>query len=216
VAPDRYAAAEFSRALGEHVRALVDRVDDVDEAVTALLREETLRITHASKRGGAKKTFDFDPYTLLFYKQALYLVGYSHAHREVRALALDAMSDVERRKGARFVYPDDYDPAALYAARWGLIGGARTRVRLRFDADVAPYVARREWHARQTIARSDDGALVMTLDLEGTDEVKSWIFGWGAKVEVLAPRELRDAVAEEMRRGAARYGAARSTRSRDS
>lgn len=182
-----------------------ERLDDVDEAVTALLREETLRITHTNKKDGSLRTFDFDPYTLLFYRHALYLVGWHHEHDELRALALDAMAGVERRKGATFAYPTDYHPAKLYERRWGIFGGERTRVRLRFDADVAPFVERREWHASQEMTRDEGGAVEMTLDLDGTTELESWILGWGAKVEVIDPPPLRAKIASEVARAAARY-----------
>src|SRR6266540_318198 len=56
-----------------------DRLDDVNDVVTALLSEERLRLTHGVGVG-RPRTLLFDPYTLLVYKKGLYLVGYSHHH----------------------------------------------------------------------------------------------------------------------------------------
>ncbi len=39
----------------------------------------------------------------------------------------------------------------------------------------------------------------------GIREIKSWILGWGADVEVVAPTELRRQIAEESRRIAQQY-----------
>jgi predicted DNA-binding transcriptional regulator YafY len=58
-----------------------DRVEHINDIVTALLREHRLSITH--ERFGAKP-FQFEPYTLLVYKKGLYLVGFSHHHQSVR------------------------------------------------------------------------------------------------------------------------------------
>ena len=57
------------------------RIEDVNDIVTALLREERLRVTHEGVSGG-RKTFVLEPYTLLVYKKGLYLAGFSHQHRE--------------------------------------------------------------------------------------------------------------------------------------
>ena len=56
------------------------RLDDVNDIITALLREERLRVTHEGVSGG-KKTFVLEPYTLLVYKKGLYLAGRSEGPR---------------------------------------------------------------------------------------------------------------------------------------
>ena len=44
--------------------------------------------------------------------------------------------------------------------------------------------------------------------MAGLHEIKIWILGWGADVEVLEPAELRAEVAADLRRAADRYDAA--------
>lgn len=52
------------------------RVEDVNDIVTALLREDRLRVTHEGVSGG-RKTFVLEPYTLIVYKKGLYIAGLS-------------------------------------------------------------------------------------------------------------------------------------------
>jgi len=88
---------------------------------------------------------------------------------------------------------------------FGLIGGERpTRVRLLFDREAARYVERRQWHPSQVITKTDRG-VEMTMQVSGTTELKTWILGWGDRVEVLEPASLRAQVAEEHARAAGRY-----------
>src|SRR6185436_11844402 len=113
------------------------RLDDVNDIITALLREERLRVTHEGVSGG-RKTFVLEPYTLLVYKKGLYLAGRSERHGEVRTFALGA---------------------------FGLIRGKEAaRVRIRFDAQVARYVQRRMWHPTQRFRRLRDGGVELTMD----------------------------------------------------
>jgi predicted DNA-binding transcriptional regulator YafY len=177
-----------------------DKIDVVNDVITALLREERITCTRA---GGARTKID--PYTLVLYKKGLYLLGHSHEHKATRSFGLDKIVDTERHAGERFDYPDDFDPAAHVLGPFGLIRGPRQRVVVRFDAKVAHYVKRRRWHATQAF-RDVDGGIEMTIEPEGTDEMVSWVLGFGATAEVIAPRELRERVAKEMERACARYG----------
>jgi len=42
--------------------------------------------------------------------------------------------------------------------------------------------------------QDDDGALIMTLKVTNTIDLRAWILGWGEEVEVLEPAELRKSV----------------------
>jgi len=45
----------------------------------------------------------------------------------------------------------------------------------------------------------------MTMDVRGTTEVVSWVLGFGDKATMLEPAVLRDEVAGETARAAAKY-----------
>ncbi len=179
------------------------RLEDVNDIVTALLREERLRVRHDSV-GRAKTTFTVEPYSLLVYKKGLYLVGYSHHHQARRTLALDGLRAVDWLKGDRFEYPVEYHPAEIAEGAVGLIAGPRTRVRFFFGEKVARFVKRRKWHPTQRI-RAVPGGIELVMDVSGTVELASWVLGFGEHAEVLKPESLRAQVAAELRTAAARY-----------
>jgi proteasome accessory factor B len=180
------------------------RIEDVNDIITALLREERLRVTHEGVSGG-RKTFVLEPYTLLVYKKGLYLAGLSRRHGEVRTFALDGFRAVTWLRGDRFEYPADYRPEQLTEGAFGLIRGKqRVRVRIWFDARVAHYVRRRMWHPSQRF-RPSRGGIEMRMDVHGTVEIISWVLGFGQRARVLEPEVLRAEVAEELRRAAAGY-----------
>jgi predicted DNA-binding transcriptional regulator YafY len=179
------------------------RIEDVNDIVTALLREERLRVTHDSVSAG-KKTFVLEPYTLMVYKKGLYLVGWSQRHGEIRTFALDAFREVDWLRGDKFEYPADYRPEQVTEGAFGLIRGEPTRVRILFDAKVARYVERVLWHPTQRFKRTPVG-LEMTMEVRGTVEVLPWVLGFGGDAVVVEPAGLRRAVAGEVTRAAGRY-----------
>ncbi|HVX94143.1 MAG TPA: WYL domain-containing protein [Polyangia bacterium] len=184
------------------------RIEDVGDIMTALLREERLRVTHEGV-GGGRKTFVLQPYTLLVYKKGLYLAGRSEGHGdELRTFALDGFRAVEWLRGQKFEVPADYEPAQLTEGAFGLIRGREAaRVRVRFDAQVARYVQRRMWHPTQKFRKLPTGGVELTMRVRGTTEVVSWVLSFGDKALVLEPPTLRAEVAAELGRAAARYGA---------
>jgi predicted DNA-binding transcriptional regulator YafY len=179
------------------------RIEDVNDIMTALLREERLRVTHEGVSGG-RKTFVLEPYTLLVYKKGLYLAGRSQGHGgQVRTFALDGFRAVEWLRGQKFDYPEDFRPEQLTEGAFGLIRGQDvTRVRVWFDEKVARYVQRRMWHPTQRFRRVA-GGVEMTMDVRGTTELVSWVLGFGDKARVEEPATLRDQVAGDAARAAA-------------
>jgi predicted DNA-binding transcriptional regulator YafY len=173
------------------------RIEDVNDIMTALLREERLRVTHEGVSGG-RKTFVLEPYTLLVYKKGLYLAGRSEGHRgEVRTFALDGFRAVEWLRGERFEYPADYKPEQLTEGAFGLIRGEPTRVRILFDAKVARYVQRRQWHPTQRFRRVEGGGVEMTMEVRGTTELVSWVLGFGNRASVEEPVALQRVIERE-------------------
>ena len=175
----------------------------MNEILTALLREERLDVVHERIAGGGRAVL-FEPYTLLVYKKGLYLAGFSHAHGEVRTLTLDGFRDVTWKRGDRFTYPADFRPEQLAEGAFGLIKGAPAHVRVFFTEKVARYVTRRSWHPSQRVRRVP-GGVELSLDVNGTVELASWVLSFGDQAIVRAPASLRGAVAAELTRAARQY-----------
>ena len=55
---------------------------------------------------------------------------------------------------------------------------------------LADRVKERVWHQSQVEKERSDGSLELTLRVDNLEEVERWVLGWGAQVEVIAPREL--------------------------
>jgi predicted DNA-binding transcriptional regulator YafY len=181
------------------------RLEDVNDIITALLREDRLRVTHEGVSGG-RKTFVLEPYSVLVYKKGLYLAGFSHQHREIRTFALDGFREVEWLKGDHFEYPADYRPEQLTEGAFGLIRGEPTHVRILFDPKVARYVQRRQWHPTQRFRHVDRG-IEMTMDVRGTTELVSWILGFGDTAEIIEPSALRAELGRQLTRASRRSNA---------
>jgi proteasome accessory factor B len=170
------------------------RLDDVNELVTALLREEKLDVVYLRGSDGDTLRFVLRPYSLMVFRKGLYVIGVDDTGGPIRTFALDGFKKVRWRRADGFEYPRDYDPASVRGDAFGIIRGEKTRVRIRFDPKMVKYVKRRLWHRTQRFVKQKDGGVEMTMTVEGIDEVKAWVLSFGASVEVLEPLALRAAV----------------------
>src|SRR5262249_45708767 len=105
-----------------------------------------------------------------------------------------------------FDVPADFDIDAVLAGAWGIwFGDANDEVVLRFDAAVADRV--REQNVNPEAVLTDvEGGVEMRVRVASEIEMRPWVLGWGAAVEVIAPPSLRDHVASQARAVAALYG----------
>ena len=89
-----------------------------------------------------------------------------------------------------------------------MIGEITTKVVLRFSPAVKERVLETRWHPSQESMDDPDkpGYLRWWVDVADTTDMKPWIRGWGANVEVIEPEELRDALTTEVSRLAVYYG----------
>ena len=137
--------------------------------------------------------------------RALYLMGYDESRGAVRTFKLQRVLEVS-------IAPETFeppDPAVVQdrlARAWGVIADQEeVEVELRFDAEIAGLVTETTWHPTELVTRQADGSVLWRARVPGTLEIRRWILGWGAQVEVLAPPELREEVAATYRKAAARY-----------
>jgi len=136
---------------------------------------------------------------------ALYLIGFDETKGGLRTFKLERIRVLAMTQ-AQFEPPPDGEIEAALDRAWGIVADqAVVEVVLHFDRSVASRVAETTWHPTQSLTTNADGSLTWRARVSGTLEIRPWILGWGADVEVLAPGVLRDEVAEIVLLAAARY-----------
>jgi hypothetical protein len=104
--------------------------------------------------------------------------------------------------GQTFTRPAEFSPETYARQAFGLVGGVELiKVRLLFEPKLAVYITERQWHPSQEFRMRPDGRVELRLETTGRKELVRWILSWMPDVKVLAPRSLRDRVAEKLRDG---------------
>lgn len=206
---DPYAAAALKRISGIMPPAVRDQVVAAAESLSvrpldadfsrnlvtvteAWARRRSLRLAYRSAGKSRAKDVVVDPYFLEPSAAgfATYLIGYSRTHGQMRTFKIERITAADMLPQS-FDVPADLNLDGLLSSAWGIIWGEGRAVKLRFAPDVAWRVRESRWHPSQSIEDLDDGGCILTVTVAGLMEIGRWIRGWGDRVEVLAPADLR-------------------------
>lgn len=174
-------------------------------ASEAVFSRRRLEFAYRARADDDETTRTVCPQRLTRYRDNWYLDGWCHKREALRTFALE-------RLGSPRLLPepatdlDDQILDAHYTEAYGIFAGpAEQHALLRFSPHRARWVAEETWHPEQRGHLLPDGAYELEIPYGRADELILDVLRHGPEVEVIAPEELRQAVAERLRRAAAIY-----------
>ena len=145
------------------------------------------------------------PQRLVFYRNNWYLDAWCHLRNDLRSFSLDAMKDVSTAPGKAKDVPDTQLNEVL-ASSYGIFSGSKVQwAVLKFAPSVARYVALEDWHSKQRSRMEADGSYVLEVPFSSDKELAMDILRYGADVEVIGPKSLREEVGARLKAAAAKY-----------
>jgi proteasome accessory factor B len=211
-------ASELPQPIARHVTATMLAVGSqgANDPYTAIFNSvargwaegRVLDIVYDPGSGDSRRT-RVRPYLLepLATGRSIYLIGHDETAGAMRTYKVERIRQAILTMDT-YEIPEDFDPAKYLAYSWGIWSSDQAppiEVRLRFDPVVADRVKESVWHRTQQLADLPDGGVEMVVQVAGIIEIRPWILSWGNQVEVIAPDELREAVAAATRGAADRY-----------
>lgn len=171
--------------------------DVIAALIDAVLHQRQARIAYYSFNSRRTKSYEIDPYRLVYYRGGLYLYARAHEYQEIRTFAVERVQQVEVRE-AGFEMPKDFSPSEYARSAFGIFGGKAETIELVFSAEIAGYVRERTWHESQALGDEPDGGVRLTLQVAPSFDLKSWIKGFLPHVQVVRPAGLRHEIAREL------------------
>lgn len=179
IAPETIGQGLTKDCLGQLRRAIIERK-------TVQFHYHT---RYPQNGADARNTRAADPYGLVHYNGAWYLISYCHLRRAIRNFRLDRMTDLKLLE-KMFQRPPSFkmEPPEDQARK--------LTVQVLFDAEVAPWVKEARGFYRTEMKDTPYGLLV-TMQLHSEEEVLPWLLSWGYHVRVVEPPSIRQRIAAE-------------------
>ncbi len=155
-------------------------------------------VYHATRKGDEKSCRIVDPYYLFFVDYLWYLRAYCHKAEKPLTFALDKIAALKVLTKS-FIPDRKLCPVEELQYAFGpYVDGEPTEVVLRFDKKYAPYIRRKKWQKNQKIKELRGERIEVRYKVKGLAGIKPWILRWIPYVEVVAPKELKALIAEEL------------------
>jgi predicted DNA-binding transcriptional regulator YafY len=178
-----------------------DHLEGLNRAALNFQRVE-LTYQALSSRKKTKRRVDPD---YIFYQEGLwYLRGYCALREEFRTFALDQILSLKLLDD-HFVPRRRPEEEELSASFGSFLDGEVVEVILRFDPVIKGYIQRKKWHPSQREKELPDGRLEARFLVTGLAGISRWIYRWLPQVEVIAPKELREKMKEDLKKALAKY-----------
>jgi len=160
----------------------------------AINKRELIKISYINYESEEEKIKILTPLLLTRSGRNLYLLGFdSESPEEIKVFLLEKIKfiDFMKKKSSLKNLPDISE---FFRYTWGIYsGGSVESVTLKFHKDLNNKIKNKFFIESQQIIEYDDGCL-LEMQVKISEELISWIMGWGDLVEVLEPNQLKESV----------------------
>jgi predicted DNA-binding transcriptional regulator YafY len=168
---------------------------------SALLRRNRLRIAYHARTTDQGSEREVSPQRLIHYRDNWYLDAWCHLRQGLRSFSVDAINQVQVEAKAAIDVPE-VELDAVLGSGYGIFAGKQVQwAILRFSPERARWVAAETWHPQQEGRFDADGCYLLRLPYADPRELVMDVMRHVPDVDVLAPPELRDDVAQRLRAG---------------
>ena len=192
-----------AKPIGGKVPRTRDAQEFGNRLVQAVLERRIVEMIYFSASHNRKKRYEVHPYRMVYAQGGFYLYAFVPEYGEIRTFATHRIRSLTVGED-RFPRPESVkdDP---FGASLGPGQGPPVHVVLKFDRDIAQYVKERQYHSSQKASVQPDGSLRLELDVCDDAWLRSWVLGFGHSVQVLAPPELAESIATELKLARRQY-----------
>ncbi len=167
------------------------------------ITQKQLKIDYQSILSKEIKERIIEPYFIepAAFGHSSYVIGYCHLKKSMRTFKIERIKSAEI-VNKKCIIPKDFDANKLLQSSWGIIADGEIKtIKMKIkDRDMIRLMQETIWHPTQQFEKQQDGSTVMTLQITDTCEFLSWVLGWGERIEVLEPAELREQVIDTVRK----------------
>ncbi|WP_300674872.1 YafY family protein [Desulfoluna sp.] len=199
---DRMRKLRVTKPLSQ--KRYTDHQQTLTSLAEAILSQEAVTLSYHKYSTDSFDTLTVNPLHLFEEEGGLYLIAQKQKGGAFRTYAVERIQSLHPTH-TDYDYPKGFDPEVYLARTFGIIDDGAITVTLRFSETQARYATERTWVAGQTFSSNPDGTVDLHFSTHGIRDVKKWVLGWGADVEVLEPEWFRLIIKDEISELAGMY-----------
>ena len=177
-----------------------EKIKIIEILAQAWVEQKKVRIRY--QRFGSENFVNhtISPYLIepSIWSDSLYVIALSDVTESLIPFRIDRIENAFL-SGESFEIPADFDERELLKHAWGIWYEDKepVTVKLCFSHTATRRVKESIWHPLERVENTADGGCIWSAEVAEWREMLPWIRGWGADVEVIEPKGLREALKRE-------------------
>lgn len=181
------AKGALSRFEGSSQRALrAAPASLLDVLLEAILSTQRCEVAYQARWAKRARQYELEPLGFRLLDGLIYLEARVPPYKNTAVFVTHLISK------ARLLPQNFRRPRRRPRTGFGVFEGKPENVEVRFQADIAHYIAERLWHPSQKLEAKSDGTLVLRAKLSGMNEFIGWVMSWGGRAELRKPASWRE------------------------
>jgi CRISPR-associated endonuclease/helicase Cas3 len=177
-----------------------DKIKIIETITQAWVEQRKVRIEYQALGNEGLTRHTINPYIIepSIWSDSVYVIAQSDFNDQIFAFKMDRILSAFL-SAETYEVPEAFDEEQLLKHAWGIWYGDKPPepVRLRFSPAVTRRVKESIWHPLEKVVATEDGGCIWSVEIAEWREMLPWVRGWGADCEVMAPKELREALTRE-------------------
>lgn len=177
-----------------------EKIKIIETITQAWVEQRKVRIEYQALGNEGLTRHTINPFIIepSIWSDSVYVIAQSDFNDQIFAFKMDRILSAFL-SGEPFEIPASFNDEQLLKHAWGIWYGDKDliTVKLRFSPAVTRRVKESIWHPLEKVEEAADGGCIWSVEIAEWREMLPWIRGWGADVEVLEPKELRNALIRE-------------------
>ncbi len=171
----------------------------------AILKKKRILIEHSNLVKKVITEREIDPYNLIYRDASWYIIGHCHLRDQIRTFKLTRIRKITVLPES-FTVLDTFSISAYMRDTFNVIKGKEYNVEVEFYHPASAWVSEKLWLPSQQIIVVDENKIILKAKVNGLEEIKRWIMGYGRLARVIKPMELAEEIKDELSAMQAVYG----------
>lgn len=191
-------------------RVSVEDIPSGHKHLTSIMEAMTegheIRIEYQKYTSAKADTYTLRPYAVKEYAKRWYIVAYCIEREGLRVYGLDRIHKLEMTDST-FDMPRDFDVDNLFATSFGIYlpTNAAETITFKASATEAKYLRDLPVHSSQQEISSDENSVTFSIFVCPDKNLIMEFCKYGSLIEVLSPKNVREAVADELKKATSIY-----------
>ena len=195
------------RVVSRSLNFVAPNVDEgvLDSLYEALQHELCFELDYRARSGKDKK-YVVNPLGLVFVDNLIYLVATLNDHDDPMQLLAHRMKSIRVLPDQPATVPEGFTlQGYIESGEFGYPLGGMIKLKALFDKGGAPYLYETKLAPSQKLTEQVDGKILLEVTVRDDVQLRWWLKGFGERIEVIEPADLRNEFVLLARKMAEKY-----------